>query len=35
MTTPLTCPAYRVIDRADGIEDGNLYKTEHYHGERR
>jgi uncharacterized membrane protein len=32
--TPLTCPACRVIDRADGIEDGNLYKPEHYHVER-
>ena len=29
--TPLTCPACRAIDRADGVEDGNLYKTEHYH----
>jgi uncharacterized membrane protein len=27
---PLTCPACRVIDRADGVEDGNLYKMEHY-----
>src|ERR1700687_5700536 len=31
---PLTCPACRVIDRADGIEDGNLYKTAHYRVER-
>src|SRR5436190_11303435 len=23
-------PACRVIDRADGVEDGKLYKTEHY-----
>jgi uncharacterized membrane protein len=27
---PLNCPACRVIDQADGIEDGNLYKVEHY-----
>ena len=27
---PLNCPACRVIDQADGIEDGNLYKLEHY-----
>jgi uncharacterized membrane protein len=27
---PLTCPACRVIDQADGVEDGNLYKLEHY-----
>lgn len=33
-TTPLACPACRVIDRADGIEDGNLFKTEHYHVKR-
>jgi len=26
----LSCPACRVIDRADGVEDGKLYKTEHY-----
>jgi uncharacterized membrane protein len=26
----LACPACRIIDRADGIEDGKLYKTEHY-----
>ena len=26
----LKCPACRVIDRADGVEDGKLYKTEHY-----
>ena len=24
------CQACRTIDRADGIEDGNLYKVEHY-----
>ena len=24
---PLTCPACRAIDRADGVEDGNLYAT--------
>ena len=29
--TPLTCPACRAIDRADGVEDGNLYKIDHYH----
>lgn len=29
--TPITCPACRAIDRADGVEDGNLYKIEHYH----
>ena len=28
--SPLSCPACRIIDRADGIEDGNLYKVEHY-----
>jgi uncharacterized membrane protein len=28
--TPITCPACRAIDRADGVEDGNLYKVEHY-----
>jgi uncharacterized membrane protein len=28
--TPLTCPACRVIDRADGVEDGKLYKAQHY-----
>ena len=27
---PLNCPACRVIDQADGVEDGNLYKLEHY-----
>jgi uncharacterized membrane protein len=27
---PLTCPACRVIDQADGVEDGNLYKVDHY-----
>lgn len=27
---PPTCPACRVIDQADGLEDGNLYKLEHY-----
>ena len=30
-TSPITCPACRAIDRADGVEDGNLYKIEHYH----
>ena len=31
-TTPhsQTCQACRIIDRADGVEDGNLYKVEHY-----
>ena len=28
--SPLTCPACRIIDQADGVEDGNLYKLEHY-----
>ena len=28
--SPLSCPACRVIDQADGVEDGNLYKLEHY-----
>jgi uncharacterized membrane protein len=28
--SPLACPACRVIDRADGVEDGKLYKAEHY-----
>ena len=28
--TPITCAACRAIDRADGVEDGNLYKIEHY-----
>src|SRR2546421_12119281 len=28
--SPLSCPACRVIDQADGVEDGNLYKVEHY-----
>ena len=27
---PLACPACRIIDQADGVEDGNLYKVEHY-----
>jgi uncharacterized membrane protein len=26
----VSCAACRVIDRADGIEDGKLYKSEHY-----
>jgi uncharacterized membrane protein len=30
---PLTCPACRAIDRADGIEDGNLFRVEHYHSQ--
>jgi uncharacterized membrane protein len=30
VTSPLTCPACRIIDRADGVEDGKLYKTAHY-----
>ncbi|MCU1460966.1 MAG: hypothetical protein JWO37_1041 [Acidimicrobiales bacterium] len=25
--TPLNCPACRVIDQADGLEDGNLFAT--------
>ena len=28
---PLTCPACRAIDRADGVEDGQLHKPAHYH----
>jgi len=28
--SPLSCPACRIIDRADGVEDGNLFKVEHY-----
>jgi uncharacterized membrane protein len=32
--TPITCPACRAIDRADGVEDGNLYKIENYHARR-
>lgn len=27
----VTCPACRIIDRADGVEDGKLYKVEHFH----
>jgi len=27
---PISCPACRIIDQADGVEDGNLYKVEHY-----
>ena len=27
---PLTCAACRVIDQADGVEDGKLFKVEHY-----
>jgi uncharacterized membrane protein len=26
----ISCPACRVLDRADGVEDGKLYKSEHY-----
>ena len=26
----ISCPACRVLDRADGVEDGKLYKAEHY-----
>ena len=29
-TGPLTCAACRVIDRADGVEDGQLWNPEHY-----
>jgi uncharacterized membrane protein len=32
--TPVTCPACRAIDRADGVEDGKLYKIENYHARR-
>jgi uncharacterized membrane protein len=28
--TPLTCPACRAIDRADGVEDGRLHNPAHY-----
>jgi uncharacterized membrane protein len=28
--SPISCPACRIIDQADGVEDGNLYKVEHY-----
>src|SRR4051812_47167859 len=27
---PLSCPACRAIDRADGVEDGQLHKPAHY-----
>jgi uncharacterized membrane protein len=27
---PLDCPACRVIDLADGVEDGQVFKTSHY-----
>lgn len=27
---PLSCPACRIIDQADGVEDGNLYEVRHY-----
>jgi len=27
---PLSCPACRIIDRADGVEDGNLFEVRHY-----
>jgi uncharacterized membrane protein len=30
-TKALACSACRAIDRADGIEDGNLFKIDHYH----
>jgi len=29
--TPLTCSACRAIDRADGVEDGQLHNPAHYH----
>jgi uncharacterized membrane protein len=32
--TPITCPACRAIDRADGVEDGALYKIDHFHRQR-
>jgi len=28
--SPLTCPACRVIDRADGVEDGQLANVDHF-----
>jgi uncharacterized membrane protein len=30
-TTHPACAACQAIDRADGIEDGNLFKIDHYH----
>jgi len=30
-SSPLSCPACRIIDRADGVEDGNLFKVEQFH----
>jgi uncharacterized membrane protein len=32
---PLTCAACRVIDRSDGVEDGQLWNPEHYATPRR
>jgi uncharacterized membrane protein len=29
-TNQLTCPACRVIDRADGVEDGQLWNPDHF-----
>lgn len=29
-TAPVSCPACRVIDQADGVEDGKLFKLDHY-----
>ncbi|MCA1836646.1 MAG: DUF1003 domain-containing protein [Actinobacteria bacterium] len=28
--SPHSCPACRIIDQADGVEDGNLFTVEHY-----
>ena len=28
--SPLTCPACRILDSADGVEDGQLFKLDHY-----
>jgi uncharacterized membrane protein len=30
-TSELSCAACRAIDRADGVEDGNLFKVSHFH----
>jgi len=27
---PVACPACRIIDQADGVEDGKLFKLEHF-----
>ena len=30
VSPPHSCAACRIIDKADGVEDGKLFKTEHY-----